>query len=191
MAGRDRKVAEMMEVVPILFVVTISEAASVWYFYPEVGGVMAFLLLLVALGSFLVVITSWTYFSTNPLRFKARTPRRSSRRERRRGGRILLSTRFLRWFYSQGSKRVASIVVMLLFLTSLSTVFLVASEAALTFYREIFTLAPESVQPYLRSIYSMVKPMMGLKAVEKCLLAQNLPAILVAAGSLAFSRFRK
>ena len=191
MAGRDKSLAGLKEVGPVLFVVLVFEVASVWYFYPEVGGVIAGLLLLVALGSLLVITTSWTYFSMNPLRFKSRSRRRLSRRERRRGRRTPLSERMLEWLDSQGNNRVASIVVLLLFLTSLSVVFLVASELALSFYREIFALTPESVQPYLRSIYSIVKPMMGLKAVEKCLLVQNLPAIFVAAGSLAFSRLRR
>ncbi|UCD73510.1 MAG: hypothetical protein JSW01_02375 [Candidatus Bathyarchaeota archaeon] len=191
MAGKDKRLAGLVEVAPVLFVVLVFEAVSVWYFYPEVGGVIAGLLLLVALGSLLVITTSWTYFSMNPLRFKVRSRRRLSRRERRRGRRTPLSVSILEWLDSQGSKRVASIVVLLLFLTSLSAVFLVASELALSFYKEIFTLAPESVQTYLRSIYSVVRPMMGLKAVEKCLLVQNLPAIFVAAGSLAFSRLRR
>jgi hypothetical protein len=163
MAGRDKRLVGLIEVAPVLFV----------------------------LGSLLVITTSWTYFFMNPLRFKARSRRRLSRRERRRARRTPLSMSILEWLDSQGSKRVASIVVLLLFLTSLSAVFLIASEVALSFYREIFALAPESIQPYLRSIYSIVKPMMRLKAVEKCLLAQNLPAILVAVGSLTFSRLRR
>ncbi len=191
MAGRDKRLAGLVEVASVLFVVLVFEAASVWYFYPEVGGVIAGLLLLVALGSLLVITTSWTFFSMNPLRFKARSRRKLSRQERRGGRRTPLSTRIFKWLDSQDSKRVASIVVLLLFLSSLSVVFLLASETVLSFYREIFSLAPESVQPYLRSIYGIIRPVMGLKAVEKCLLVQNLPAIFVAAGSLVFSRLRR
>lgn len=191
MAGREKRLAGLVEVAPVLFVVLVFEAASVWYFYPEVGGVIAGLLFLVASGSLLVITASWTYFSMNPLSFKARSRRRLSRRERRRGRRTPLSVSILEWLNSQGSRRVASIIVLLLFLTSVSVVFLVASELALSFYREIFALTPESVQPYLRSIYSIVRPVMGLKAVEKCLLVQNFPAIFVASGSLAFSRLHR
>jgi hypothetical protein len=191
MAGIGRRVGELVDLIPVLLVVVISEAASILHFYPEVGGVVAGLLLLVALGSLLVVAVSWAYFSTLPLGLGVRSSRRLSRRERRRGRRLPLSMRLQEWLYSQGGIRIASFVVLLLFLTSLSVVFLVASEAVLSIYREIFSLLPESIQPYFRSMYGLVRPMMELEAVEKCLLVQNLPAIFVAVGSLVLSRLRR
>jgi len=173
---------------PVLVVAALAEAASILHFYPGAELETAILLLLVSAASLLVLGVSWIHLSSLPPVSKAGIRRRTAGKRRRGRARVRLVERLLGWLYSLGSG--ATTFVVLIFFISLFLVVLAASEAALSVYREVYLLTPGYIQPHLSRAYGLVKPLMVLRPVEKCLLAQNLPPISVAAGSLIVSRQR-
>ncbi len=172
-------------------IAAIAEALSLLYFYPEMEGGMLILLFLVLAGSLLVIGISWMQISLLPTRLRVRDAHRSTARRIRRKRGTPLAERVFGWLYSRRGGRTATMIVLLIFFLSLSLVFLIASDLALSVYREIYVSTPDSIQSGLRTAYGLIRPLMGLRSVEKCLLAQNLPAFSVATSSLLILRRRK
>lgn len=188
--GKKRTIA-IKGAVPVLLIAAITEALSLWYFYPEMEGGMLVLLFLVLVGSLLVIGTSWMQISSLPPKIRVRTTRRQTFQKLRRRQKTPLTERLFGWVSSRLGGRTSTTIVLFVFFASLALVFLMTSEIAFLVYREIYASTPESIQSGLRTAYDLIRPLMGLRSVEKCLLAQNIPAISVAASSLIMLRRRR
>lgn len=191
MSDKRKGTAGKGELGLVLLVAALTEAVSIGNFQPELREEMIILLSMVSAGSLLVIGAAWMHLSSLPPRIEARTVRQPSPRGRR-GARVTMPSKLLSgWIHFKGGRRAATVIVLLLLFGSLSLVILATSQAALTAYRLVYASTPDYIHPYLRSTYAIVKPLMKVNPVEKCLLVQNVPAIFIAAISLIIFRRAK